>query len=118
MSEIESNETVRSKPGYFWKFDRKCISRKTYQEGRENNIRESVSKQQASQVALVVKRKKKNPPANVGDTRNVSSGPGSGKSPSPGVESGNPLQYSSPENSMHRGARQVTVQGLQRVRHD
>ena len=47
---------------------------------------------------------KKNPPANVGDARNVGSGPASGKSPSPAVESGNPLQYSCLENSMHRGA--------------
>ena len=43
----------RSKPGYFWKSGRKCISRKTDQEGRENNI----EKAQASQVALVVKKK-------------------------------------------------------------
>ena len=66
----------------------------------------------------MVKKKKKNPPANVGDARNVGSGPGSGKSPSPAVESGNPLQYSCLENSMHREAWRVTVQGLQRDRHD
>ena len=34
----------------------------------------------------------KNPPANSGDTRDSSSIPGSGRFP--GVENGNPLQYS------------------------
>ena len=42
----------------------------------------------SSQVALVVK----NLPANAGDVRDVSSGPGLGKIPGEG--SGNPLQYS------------------------
>jgi len=49
-------------------------------------------------VALVVK----NPPANAGDTRDMGSAPGSGKSPGEG--NGNPLQYSCLENSMDRGA--------------
>ena len=31
---------------------------------------------------------------------------------------GNPLQYSCLDNSMDRGARQATVYGLARVRHD
>jgi len=44
----------------------------------------------------------KNPPVNAGDVKDVSSIPGSGKSPGGGH--GNPLQYSSPENSMDRGA--------------
>ena len=39
------------------------------------------------QVALVVK----NPPANAGDTKDVGSIPGSGRSP--GVGNGNPLQF-------------------------
>ena len=38
----------------------------------------------------------KNPPANAGDTRDVGSIPGLGRSP--GVGNGNPLQYSCLEN--------------------
>ena len=60
----------------------------------------------ASQVALVVK----NPPANAGDARDVSSVPGLGRSS--GVGSGNPLQYSCLENSMDRGAWQATVHAV------
>ena len=52
----------------------------------------------------------KNPPANAGDTRNLGSIPGSGRSP--GVGNGNPLQYSCLENSMDRGAWQATVHGV------
>ena len=44
----------------------------------------------------------KNLPASAGDTRDTGSIPGSGKSP--GVGNGNPLQYSSLENTMDRGA--------------
>ena len=51
-----------------------------------------------SQVELVIK----NPPANAGDPRDVSSIPGSGRSSR--VENGNLLQYSCLENSMDRGA--------------
>ena len=50
------------------------------------------------QVALVVK----NPPANTGDIRDKSLIPGSGRYPGGGH--GNPLQYSSLENPMDRGA--------------
>ena len=50
----------------------------------------------ASQVALVVK----NPPANAGDGRDVSSIPGSGRSPGEGC--GNPPQYSCLENPTDR----------------
>ena len=57
----------------------------------------------ASQVALVVK----NLPANAGDIRETCSIPGSERSP--GVQNRNPLQYSCLENSMDRGAWQVTV---------
>ena len=49
----------------------------------------------------------KNPPANAGDTEDVSSIPGSRQSP--GGENGNPLQYSCLENSMDRGAWQATA---------
>ena len=42
----------------------------------------------ASQLPLVIK----NPPASAGDTRDMGSIPGQGRSP--GVENGNPLQYS------------------------
>ena len=51
----------------------------------------------------------KNPPVNAGDARDVGSIPGSRRSP--GVGSGNPLQYSCLENSMDRGAWQATVHG-------
>ena len=40
----------------------------------------------------------KNPPANAGDTRDVGSIPGQGRSPGGG--NSNPLQYSCMENSM------------------
>ena len=49
----------------------------------------------------------KNPPANVGDTRDTGSIPGSGRSP--GAGNGNPLQYSCLENAMDRGAWEATV---------
>ena len=39
--------------------------------------------------------------------------PGSGTSPGEG--NGNPLQYSCPENSVDRGARQATAHGVARV---
>ena len=54
-------------------------------------------------MALVVK----NPPAKAGDGRDVGLIPGSGRSPGGG--NGNPLQYSSLENLMDRGAWQATV---------
>ena len=44
----------------------------------------------------------KNPPANAGDTGDMASIPGLGRSP--GVGNGNPLRYSCLENSMDRGA--------------
>ena len=49
----------------------------------------------------------KNPPANIGDTKDMGSIPHSGRSP--GVENGNLLQYSYLENSMDRGAWWATV---------
>ena len=55
-----------------------------------------------SQVALAVKKKKKNPPANTGDARDIGSIPGSRRSPRAG--NGNPPQYSCLENYMNRGA--------------
>ena len=66
----------------------------------------------ASQVALVVR----NLPANAGDVRDAGSIPGLGRSP--GVGSGNSLQYSCLVNSMDRGAQQATVHGVSRVGHD
>ena len=53
----------------------------------------------ASQMMLVVK----NPPANVGDVRDMGLIPGLGRSP--GGEHGNPLQYSCLEN--HHGQRNL-----------
>ena len=61
-------------------------------------------------MALVVK----NPPANAGDIRGVGSIPGSGRSP--GGRNGNPLQYSSLENSVDRGAWQATAPGVAKSR--
>ena len=49
----------------------------------------------------------KNPPANAGDEGSI---PGLGRSPGKG--NGNLLQYSCLENSMGRGAWQVTVLGV------
>ena len=57
----------------------------------------------------------KNPPANAGDTINVGSTSGSGRSPG---EHGNPLQYSYLENPMDRGGWWATVHESQRVGHD
>ena len=57
-------------------------------------------------VALVIK----DPPANVGDTRDPGSIPGLGKSPGGGH--GNPLQYSYLENPMDRGDWRTTVHGV------
>ena len=59
----------------------------------------------ASRLALVVR----NPPANAGDIRNISSNPELGRSPGGGHD--NPLQYSCLENPMGRGAWQITVHG-------
>ena len=50
-----------------------------------------------------------NLPASAGDTRDVSSIPGLGRSP--GERNGNPLQYSCLENLMDRGAWWATVHG-------
>ena len=49
----------------------------------------------------------KNLPTNAGDTRDVGSIPGLGRSP--GGRQGNPLQYSCLENPMDREAWQATV---------
>ena len=49
-------------------------------------------------------------PYNTGNTGNLGSTPGSGRAP--GVGNDNLLQYSSLENSMGRGAWQVTVHGV------
>ena len=57
-------------------------------------------------MALVVK----NLPANAGDVRDVGSIPGLGRSP--GVGSGNPLQYSCLESPVERGAWWATVHGI------
>ena len=66
-----------------------------------------------SQLALVVKTV----PANVGDTGDVGSIPGSGRFPGEG--NGNPLQYSCLRNLMDRGASQdIQAVRLQRVEHD
>ena len=58
----------------------------------------------------------KNLPTRVGDKRDVGLILGSRRSLGGG--NGNPLQYSCLKNSMDRGAWQVTVHGVTRVRHD
>ena len=55
----------------------------------------------------------KEPIFNAGDTGSI---PGLGRSPGEG--NGNPLHYSCLENPMDRGAWQVTVHGVTRIRHD
>jgi len=60
----------------------------------------------ASRVALVVR----NPPTKAGDSSDVGSIAGSGRSPGKG--NGNPLQYSCLGNPMDRGAWQATVPGV------
>ena len=57
----------------------------------------------------------KNLPADAGDTRDVGSIPGSGRSPGGG--NGNPLQYSCLGNPMDRGAWWATVQGVLKIGH-
>ena len=57
-------------------------------------------------MALAVK----NPLANAGDTRDMGSIPGSGRSPEKG--NGNPLQYSCLENFMDRRAWWAIVHGV------
>ena len=64
----------------------------------------------ASQAALVVK----NLPASAGDIRDVSSIPGSGRSPREGH--GNPLQHSSLENPMDKEAWWATVHRVTKSR--
>ena len=52
----------------------------------------------------------KNPPANTGDTGNLGSIPGLGRSPGGG--NGNPLQYSCLGNPMDRGEWRTIVHGV------
>ena len=58
----------------------------------------------------------KNPPASVGDLRDMSSIPGSGSFR--GVGNDTPLQCSCLENSIGRGTWWATVHGAQRFGHD
>ena len=51
-----------------------------------------------------------NPPANAGDTGDVGSIPGSGRSPE--GRNGNPLQYSCQDNPMDRGTWRATVHAV------
>ena len=54
----------------------------------------------------------KNLPTNTGDTRDMSSIPGSGRSRKVHGGNGNPLQYSCLGNPLDRGAWQSTVHGV------
>ena len=56
----------------------------------------------------------KKPPTNAGDTRDRDPFPWSGRFP--GVENGNPFQYSCLENPMDRGAWRATVRGVTKSR--
>ena len=56
----------------------------------------------------------KNSPANAGDTEDVGSIPGSGRSPGGG--NGNPLEYSCLGNPMDRGALLATVHSVAKSR--
>ena len=58
----------------------------------------------------------KNPSANAGDTRDLASTPGLGRSH--GREHDNPLQYSCLENPMDRGDWQAVVHRVARSGHD
>ena len=58
----------------------------------------------------------RNLPANAGDTGDVVSIPGLGRSPGGGNR--NPFQYSFLKNPMYRGAWQATVHGGPRAEHD
>ena len=78
----------------------------TFQIQIENINKLDYVPQRASQVILMVK----NPLANAGDVRDPGSIPGLGRSPGGGH--GNPLQYSSLENRMDRGAWWATVHGV------
>ena len=62
------------------------------------------------------KKKKKYPPANAGDVRDLGSIPGSGRSLGGGH--GNPLQNSCLENPMDHSLVGYSPQDLQRVSHD
>ena len=70
-----------------------------------NNKFSNLPRNQASQVALVVK----NLPDNSGDIRDVGSIPGLGRSPGEG--NGNPVQYSCLENPMDRSLVGYSPQG-------
>ena len=56
----------------------------------------------------------KNPLVNAGNTRDVASTSGSGRSP--GGENGNPLQFSCLENPMEIGAWQATTHSIAKSR--
>ena len=75
-----------------------------------NNFDQQYHMPQVSQVALVVK----NPPANAGDLRDVSSIPGLGRSPGGGH--GNPLQYSCLKNLMDRRVWKASVHWVTKSR--
>ena len=55
-------------------------------------------------------KKKKNPPANAGDSRDSGLIPGSGRSP--GIVNGTLLQYFCLENSMDRGSWWARIHGI------
>ena len=80
--------------------------------GHEGGPRPSFNTLRTPLTALVspVAQWVKNPSASAGDTRDVGSIPGSGRSP--GAGNGNPLQYSCLENSKDRGAWWATVHGV------
>ena len=89
----------------------RCWPRLFQVHGCETNaLPSTVLESGASQVALVVK----NPPANVGDIRDVGSIPGWGRSPGGGMATHS--SHSCLENPMDRGAWWATVHGVARSR--
>ena len=64
----------------------------------------------------MVKKKKKNPPANAGDTGDMGLIPGLGRSPGGGND--NPLQYSCLEKSTDGEPGRLQSMGSQTVRHN
>ena len=89
----ERTQTIIRESGRPWRGD--SLHGKSFQHKR---IWEVIQRHWGFPSGEVVK----NPPANAGDTGDLGLIPGSGRSPEAG--NGNPLQYSSLENPMDRGA--------------
>ena len=88
-----------------------------FPKGKATNLKNYLWSSRASQMALLVKKKKSACQCRRHKRQeDVGSIPGQGKSP--GVGNGNPLQYSCLENSTDRGNWWATIMGCQRVGHN